>query len=180
MKKLFTIVLAVIMMMATATSAFAAAGSETSNGGETSFSVNARYSDSVGCPTVVSVKVEWGVMEFTYSVGGTWDWDATTHTYTNNEVAHWSADGNTVSVTNHSNVDVDVEFNYEPVSGNSLVGSFAFDKTANNNKVALSAGELNNPNGADRVVATLTLSGTLAESVTESTQVGTVTVKITY
>lgn len=150
--------------------------------GTYTLSVDAKYSDGIETPDVVSVDVEWGAMEFTYAVGGTKNWNAQTHSYTiSGSTASWSANGNGVKVTNHSNVDVNATFTYAAENNNSMTGSFTYDnsKTADNlGAIKLNKGLENQKESADHVTATLTLSGAPADTMTEFTKVGTITVGI--
>ena len=178
MKKLFTILLAVAMLASMSVTAFAAEDTVTTDGGSKEISVNAKYVDGVSTPDVISADIEWGAMEFTYSVGGTKVWDAQTHQYTvTDATGGWSENGNTVKVTNHSNVDVKTTFTYAAESGNTLTGAFTYDngKTA----VSLAKGVEGQVNAADYVTATLKLSGTPSDTMTDFTKVGSITVKIT-
>lgn len=172
MKKLLSLILALAMVMSLSVTALAA---ETNNGTEnTSIDVNAMYSDGVSTPDVISVNVEWGAMSFTYSVSGTKQWDATKHEYTANSNAAWTASGNTVTVTNHSNIAVKAELSFAADSAyNTVTGSF--DKAT----LLLDSGEGLTYENADKDTAALTLAGTLADTVKTSTKVGTITVKIT-
>ena len=172
MKKILSLILALAMVMSLSVTAFAA---ETNDGkNDTSIDVNAIYSDGVNTPDVISVNVEWGAMSFTYSVNGTKQWDATKHEYTTNSDDAWSATGNTVTVTNHSNVAVKAELSFAADTAyNTVTGSF--DKTV----LLLDSGDGVAYENADNDTATLTLDGTLANTVTTTTKVGTITVKIT-
>ena len=173
MKKILSLVLALALVMSLSVTAFAA---ETTNDGEnnTSIDVNAIYSDGVATPDVISVNVEWGAMSFTYSVNGTKQWDATKHEYTTNSNAAWTATGNTVTVTNHSNIAVKAELAFTADTAyNTVTGSF--DKA----QLLLDSGDGLTYANADKETAKLTLAGTLANTVTTSTKVGTITVKIT-
>ena len=171
MKKILSLILALALVMSLSVTAFAATNDGTEN---TSIDVNAMYSDGVSTPDVISVNVEWGAMSFTYSVSGTKQWDATKHEYTTNSNAAWTATGNTVTVTNHSNIAVKAElaFTADTVY-NTVTGSF--DKA----ELLLDSGDGLTYANADKDTATLTLDGTLADSVKTSTKVGTITVKIT-
>lgn len=172
MKKILSLVLALALVMSLSVTAFAA---ETNDGSQnTSIDVNALYSDGVSTPEVISVNVEWGAMSFTYSVSGTKQWDATKHEYTTNSNAAWTATGNTVTVTNHSNIAVKAELAFTADTAyNTVTGSF--DKA----QLLLDSGDGLTYANADKDTATLTLAGTLANTVTTSTKVGTITVKIT-
>lgn len=173
MKKLFAILLAVTMMATMSVSAFAAETID-KDGGTSDITVNATYQDNATTIHKISVNVSWEAMEFTYSASGTKTWDEKEHTYTNNITAGWS-EGKTVTVTNHSDSAVKVDFTfaaddaYKSVKGN-------FDKASVNLPSAVGKDK----NAADLTDTTkLTLSGTLSSSVTTSTKVGTITVKIT-
>ena len=112
-------------------------------------------------------------MSFTYSVNGTKQWDATKHEYTTNSNATWTATGNTVTVTNHSNIAVKAELAFTADTAyNTVTGSF--DKAT----LLLDSGDGLSYANADKDTATLTLAGTLANTVTTSTKVGTITVSI--
>ena len=181
MKKLFATILAVAMLASVSVTAFAA---ETNHGTQdTEITVNGSYVSGAAGSSVISVDIEWGDMEFTYSVGGTKIWDAQTHQYTvTDATGGWSENGNNVKVTNHSNVDVKATFTYAPESGNTLTGAFNYDnsKTADSTgAVSLAAGVVGQVSAADYVTAALKLSGTPSSTMTDFTKVGTITVKIT-
>ena len=171
MKKILSLILALALVMSLSVTTFAA---ETNDGSQnTSIDVNALYSDGVSTPEVISVNVEWGAMSFTYSVSGTKTWDATKHEYTTNSNAAWTATGNTVTVTNHSNIAVKAELAFAADTAyNTVTGSF--DKAT----LLLDSGDGLTYANADKDTATLTLAGTLADTVKTSTKVGTITVSI--
>lgn len=116
MKKFFAITLVVVVMIAMAATAFAAEGSSTKKGGESQdIIVNAKYNNGMTESPVVSVNVEWGATEFTCNVSGTQTWLTDSHTYsTNKGTPSWSESGNTVTITNHTNIDMKVKTEYRP------------------------------------------------------------------
>ena len=181
MKKLFATFLTVAMLASMSVTAFAAdKDTVTTDGGSKEISVNAKYVDGATTPEVISADIEWGAMEFTYSVGGVKVWDAQKHQYT--VTNGWSENGNTVKVTNHSNVDVKATFTYTAESGNTLTGAFTYDnsKTADSTgAVSLAKGVEGQVSTADYVTASLKLSGIPGSTMTDFTRVGTITVKIT-
>ena len=183
MKKLFTTLLSVAMLASMSVTAFAADDTVTTDGGSKEISVNAKYVGDASTLDVVSANIEWGAMEFTYSVGGTKVWDAQTHQYIVSDATNsWSENGNTVKVTNHSNVDVKATFTYAAESGHALTGSFTYDNnktTDSTGAVSLAKGAIGQVNAADYVTATLKLGGTPGSNITDFTKVGTITVKIT-
>lgn len=124
---------------------------------------------------VISFDVSWGAMSFTYTPS----WDPDTHTDLGGT---WTATGNTVTVTNHSNVDVNVTFAFNSVNSlATIVGStFTYSKTefAPNSVVKLNAGVVGQVSAADNVTATLTLAGSLPEDHEEGAKIGTVSVMV--
>lgn len=173
MKKFLSLILAVMMIATMSTTVFAAGSDKIeSDGGSTSINVSAVYSDSTTAADVISVDVEWGDMQFTYNVAGTKTWNPATHEYTTNTTNNWTAQGNEIKVTNHSNVDVKATFSFTAETGFDLTGSFS------GNGLVLKSGVGKTYAEADSVSSNLTLSGDLAESVSSYEKVGTVTVQI--
>lgn len=170
MRKIISLTLALVLVLSLSVTAFAAANDGTKN---TSIDVNALYTDGIATPEVISVNVEWGAMTFTYTVSGTHNWNASAHEYTTDAEGAWSANGNTVTVTNHSNIAVKAELAFTADAAyDTVTGSF--DKAVLN----LASGEGLAYAEADQQTAELTLGGTLADTVTTSTKVGTITVAI--
>lgn len=183
--KIFTGLLTLAMVMATSVTVFAATapGSTTANtdGFSETINVQAKYADVMTTPDVISVDVSWGAMQFTYSEGGTKTWNADSHTYTENSKAGWAESGNTVKLTNHSNVDVKATLSFDAKTEyNGITGTFKYDngKSAEGGAITLNAGVENKPGAADYVNATLKLGGELPDNVSSFTNVGTVTVTI--
>lgn len=174
MKKLKKFAVAVLALMLMATQVVPASAETVSDKtGSKSIDVKAKYAGGITTPEVYSVDVTWGKMEFTYSASGTRDWDPATHKYTDNTSASWTADGNDVTVVNHSNKDVTVNFAYAAAEGyDGVIGEFSVASDT------LDAGAVGNVDGADSVSTRLTLSGTLASTVTEFTKVGSITVSL--
>lgn len=172
MKKLLTAALTLALALSMSVNAFAATiGSESEKPG---IDVNAKYTDSVDSPTVYSVDLTWGTMEFTYSVSGKKLWDPDKHDYEISTSDEWTATGNEITVTNHSNTAVKVDFTYKAQNGhNTVTGSIS------QNSIILPTAEGKALHDAALVGKTaLTLGGTLADTSTNLTKVGTVTVAI--
>ena len=170
--RIFITVLALLVAMASA-SVFAAGSTLTDKKDDHSIDVQAKYVDGTVSPDVYSIDVTWDAMQFTYSTSGTREWNPETHEYTGELTNGWTSDGNTVTVTNHSNRDVKVTFRYEPASGfDGISGTFSVDSDT------LSAGTVGNVAGADKVVTALTLSGELAKDTYKFTKIGSVTVSL--
>ena len=171
MKKTATAILALMLIAAQAVTA--SAETVTGKNGSKSIDVKAKYTSGITTPDVYSVDVTWGKMEFTYSAAGTREWDSATHTYIDKTSASWNADGNDVTVVNHSNKDVNVNFAYASDSGyNGINGDF------DTSSKTLNAGEEGNPDSADKVTAKPNLSGTLSNTVAKFTKVGSITISL--
>lgn len=170
MKKVLSIALFAMLVLSFGTmTAFA----ETVGTGSKDIDVKGKYADDVTTPTVYSIDLTWGAMEFTYNAAGTKDWNPTDHSYDVDVNTSWTASGNVITVTNHSNTVVTAAFAYGKATGfDSVDGSFSSASlplaTAENTAIGSA------PTGS----TTLTLSGTLANSVTDFTKVGTITVTL--
>lgn len=170
MKKLFAITLALVMMFTMATVAFAA----TNTGGSTDINVSGQYADNSQQVESISVDISWGAMKFVYTTTGNHVWNPGTHDYDDNTQTDWVPTGNTVTIFNHSSVDVDVALSFtanqgfETVRGSFKNGSFslpsAVGKTTTDENLMK--------------VATLDLSGTLNESNTTLATIGKIVVSI--
>lgn len=176
MKKTISVILAVLLAFSLNTVAFAAPGS--ANGlGETqqNIDVNATYSASVSTPEVVSVDISWGAMEFTYSVGGTNNWNPGTHSYNENTSGSWTATGNNITVTNHSNVAVEAELSFA-ASVNGIIGKFTESSDIANDSVLSLASAVNTSfANAPSATATFNITG---GSVSADGKIGSITVSI--
>ena len=172
MKKIITILLALVLITVISNAAFAA--TIESNSGSRNIDVNAKYVDDVSVTTRYSVDVTWGAMEFTYTVSGTKTWDPQTHTYTASTQPAWTASGNTITVTNHSNTDITASFAFSALTAyNTVTGSFS------STSLMLPTAEGKAVDDAALTGKTsLTLGGTLASDITVFTNVGTVIVTI--
>lgn len=174
MKKIFAMILALTLLSMASVTAFAASPI-TTKGGSDSAEVKGTYVAGGTAATVYSIDITWGSMEFTYTDASAGTWNPETHQYDNMVAAKWScaADANKIQVTNHSNVDVTVQFSYASESGYSeITGTFSAAKL--NLASAVETEPLNAPSGS----ATLSLSGALSSEKTTSTKIGTVTVTL--
>ena len=118
MKKIVALILTLALAFALATVPAFAATIESAAGSD-SHEVTATYHAGDSGNTVYKVTLTWGAMDFTYTDG---DWNPNTHSYDTSD-ASWSATGNTVTVTNHSNAAVtatlayNAEPNYKGITG---------------------------------------------------------------
>lgn len=170
--KILATVLALVCILSlcaipTFASTLTALGSEEQN-------VTGSFNAGEGTETVYSVKIEWGAMNFTYSNAG--KWDANTHTY--EDKGSWTVTGgDTVTVTNHSNVDVKVTFTF---TKDTTTDKSTYEGKMSVKENTLAAGKENKPDDADcdKVTSQLTFTGALNHTVTTATKLGTVTVTI--
>lgn len=172
MKKFFSALLALMMVLVMGIHAYAATIG--SSGGTQSIDVKAKYVDSTSSNTKYSIDVSWGTMEFTYTASGTQVWNPATHQYTSSVSGAWEGSNNQVTLTNHSNTNITASFTFTPESGyTGLTGTFSQKSFGLPSAVgkAIDAPEL-------KGTTALTLSGTLASTVTSMTKVGTITVTI--
>ncbi len=127
MKKIFAIILSVAMLATMSVTAFAVEGNGTINtvDGSQQIDITAKYNAGLELTTVYKVDVEWGSMEFTYTEPSAGVWNPETHQYDGRVYqGFWSheADSNKITVTNHSNAAVTVNFAVQLPSG--IYGNF--------------------------------------------------------
>ena len=127
-----------------------------------SHSVKGSYVANVSAETVYSVDIDWGSMEFTYTVDNEGTWNPETHTYDGATSGVWSCEegANLITVTNHSNAKVGVKLNFKeearPFQG--VTGTFT------NEQYTLESGEGKTYDQADTKPSALTLSGAINKS----------------
>lgn len=157
MKKTISTIMALALAATLSTVVFAA---EADDGNiKKNISVKAKYVEDIEASKTIQADVVWGKMEFTYNMSGTKTWNEKTHEYDIDTNGKWSAKGNDISVINHSNTDIDVEFTYDEVT----------IPTAENKAV---------DDEILTISTDLTLSGVLSSDVTDLTKVGNVAVTI--
>lgn len=174
MKKFLSFLLAMVMAMSMSVTAFAEGGSSTrQDAGNQSIDVTAKYNQSSGTQITYSVEITWESMTFTYTESGTKIWNPETHTYTTSTTGGWDKTEADITVVNHSNAPVTATVSYAPIDGNGVTG------TIENGSKLLAAGTENDPDNADKLVATLKISGTPNSTVSAAgVKVGTITVTI--
>lgn len=174
MKQIFTLALTFLLIFSLVTvTAFATDAKIEAKGGTATKDVTASYSAGAGGGTVYSVDITWGSMAFTYSEGPSPTWDPETHTSGQGGTGGWSHNGNTITVTNHSNTGVTAALTYASAAGYEGITGI-FDNSTMNLATAVGTAFAEAPANT----AALTLSGTLASTVTRPTKIGTITVTI--
>ncbi|MBQ6836169.1 MAG: hypothetical protein IJO47_03865 [Clostridia bacterium] len=165
-------VLAITLTMAMLFTMTAMAENISSSSGTASVDVKGSYVQGVASDTIYSVDIIWGDMNFTYTDAAQGTWNPATHDYDNvGQKGTWSASGNTIMVTNHSNAGITAsmefktdiatvthEFNKATLELESAVGTTVYD--------------------APSEISTLTLDGTMKENDPVDGKIGTITVVI--
>lgn len=166
MKRIISLFLVLLMVFSLSTVVTA----ENSNKQDVYAQYVTQTSDDEIIPTI-NVDVAWGKMEFTYTVTETKKWNAATHMYdTILSDGEWTATGNTVTVSNHSDTEIVASFAYESdPSYSEIQGRFS------KSKVVLTAAE---PTTTPSAEVSLDLTGKLPASATTMQKVGTITVSV--
>lgn len=127
---------------------------------------------------VVAVDLSWEAMEFTYTPASQGDWNPEEHAYEGTVEAGWTSDTNGITITNHSNVDITVSFDFESAQDLELTGVFRDDSNENVQSVDLATAE--NAAGGTGEATTETVTFHITEgSITEATPaLGTITLTI--
>ena len=172
MKKLFTI-LALVLTVALCAS-FAVSATTYNALGEYTNPVTVDYEPATDdTDTVVySVDVAWTDLEFTYDAG-TEKWNPAAHDYTTskNDAAWTNTDGS-ITVTNHSNADVDVTVAYAKAEGYNVKVDVTNAEFTLESAVGTAVAE------ADAETVTFAVDTAASTAPTADATVGTVTVTI--
>ena len=167
MRRILTI-LAMLMLACCLALAVSAA-----EGNSQRIQVTAKCETESYAPASYSVDISWTDMNFTYTRSQTHTWNPKNHSYKTATRNKWTDKEASITVTNHSNVDVRVKITFEPVEGTGITG------VLKNASKKLKAGETGNYGGADSMTATLTVRGTPSELIgSEDTKIGEIVVTI--
>lgn len=133
MKKIFALLLCIAVFASVSVTSFAASTSIDGEGspnpatglgnGEYSITVNADYIGGSG-GDVVSVDVQWDAMTFTYQEVTLGTWNPGSHSYIGTVDGGWSDNKPSITVTNHSNVDVTADFSFATGYSSGIIGTF--------------------------------------------------------
>lgn len=122
MKKMISILLALVLLMSMSITVFAEDSNTSLNAaGSADVNVIGTYVAGETGGTVFSVDIAWTGMDFTYHAASESVWDATEHKYSDAVAAYWEGQG-TITVTNHSNTAIDVTPAFTKADGIDGVG----------------------------------------------------------
>ena len=175
MKKLCTLFLAIIMIATLALPVFAEESVD-ANGGSANVNVNGVVQYTGSSETqIISVDVAWEDMTFTYVEGVHFGWNPENHEYAGAYEGYWENDRADITVTNHSNTEVNATLSFE--SGVDTVGG-AFTEgsgTMDDGVLELASAVDTEVEEAPTATATFNISGSISVS---ADVVGEITVLI--
>lgn len=179
MKKALSLLLAVLMLCSLSVSAFAAT---VTTSGDMSATLTVQYSESKQKDNYAAT-ITWDAMSFTYSVSDkSWNTETMAWETTGTAVTGWSEAQN-VTVANKSSQNITVNFAFtaasEGTNGVTGITVNGADIVANGYTVNAATAGVNGANGtATKEVFAIQPTGTLDDSVTTSTNVGTITLTL--
>lgn len=136
--------------------------------------VKGKVIDETDKKKIYSVDVTWGAMDFTYTRTITPVWNEQTHDYDEQTNAKWSAVGNYIQFTNHSNTAVTASMSYKKGKGyNGVNGTFSKGRLVLPSALGKSMNALELTSTSD-----LTLSGILDDNVSTTREIGKIKVII--
>ena len=150
----------------------------TVEGETTTIIVNGVYEEGDTAEEIVSVDLSWGAMSFTYYDTDEGEWDEEHHVYEGAYDAYWDCedDANKITITNHSNTDIEAQLSFAKVEGSNIVGSFTEAVgTANDGVAEIATAVDTEPDEAPSVSVYFNIE---SGSITTSGRLGTITVKI--
>ena len=172
MKKLLSVILALVMALSLSVTAFAATNDGTQ---DTEITVNGTYTPGTTADEIISADIAWDAMDFTYTGASQGTWNPVTHAYEGAIEGGWSNNTPAITVTNHSNVAVNATLGFTAnVTG--VVGTFTeASGTENDNVLELATAEGTEVANAPTATANFGISGAAIDA---DKTLGTITVTI--
>ena len=172
MKKLLSVILALVMALSLSVTAFAATNDGTQ---DTEITVNGTYTPGTTADEIISADIAWDAMDFTYTGASQGTWNPVTHAYEGAIEGGWSNNTPAITVTNHSNVAVNATLGFTAnVTG--VVGTFTeASGTENDNILNLATAEGTEVANAPTATANFGISGAAIDA---DKTLGTITVTI--
>ena len=183
MKKIISLILALVLVLGLAVSASATTVHTFTNDPDTTN--EPPYTDTgIGSfnitPATINpvyyVDVEWESLVFEYSFGTEPQWDPENHIYSPGSAAGWIDDKTSakVTVTNHSNKPLNVAATMDNTDKNGINVTYTWDKTTL--ETADAPARLNDKNLADECVLTVNVAGIPTSAA--DFDIGTITVTV--
>jgi hypothetical protein len=173
MKKIFTLALAAMLLLGMTTTAFATSTNLDNDTKSTDLGVQAVYHAEGNDDATISVEISWTGLNFTYN-GGTQIWDASAHKYVTDTPGGWAVSNASIIITNHSDTILQAGLHFTAEDDFDGIGMiFAAE-------APYIGSAYTGENGGEACSITIPLipDGTLAETITESTAIGTITVSV--
>ena len=172
MKKLLSVILALVMALSLSVTAFAATNDGTQ---DTEITVNGTYTPGTTADEIISADIAWDAMDFTYTGASQGTWNPVTHAYEGAIDGGWSDNTPAITVTNHSNAAINATLGFTAdVTG--IVGTFTESSGTENDKVLeLATAEGTEVGSAPKATANFSISGAAIDA---DKTLGTITVTI--
>ncbi|MBQ9925680.1 MAG: hypothetical protein IJO51_06635, partial [Clostridia bacterium] len=114
-KKLLCLILCTVIVSSLSITVWADTISSIETGSNSVYKfVQAKYDANATTPSVYSVDISWGDLQFAYS-SSQGIWQPASHSYTPSATSGWNPvtpNGNLITVTNHSNVAIQANVSY--------------------------------------------------------------------
>lgn len=174
MKKIIPLILVLALTLSMSSTVFASSITQSSSSQQGD--VNAIYTPGATNTTIISVDIAWNQMNFVYHGASEPTWDASSHQYVGEtEEAGWDTSGASITITNHSNAILQAGISYTAETN--------FDTTfmtfSDDAPYIGSAHTSDTEGGIPCSITILAIpGGTLPDSTTLKTKIGTITVKV--
>ena len=172
MKKILSVIFALVVALSLSVTAFAATNDGSS---PTEITVNGTYTPGTAADEKISVDIVWEAMDFTYTGASQGTWNSATHAYEGATEGGWSDNNPAITVKNHSNADIYATLDFTTdVTG--IVGTFTeASGTANDNILELATAVGTEVANAPTATANFGISGAAIDA---DKTLGTITVTI--
>ena len=172
MKKILSVILALVIALSLSVTAFAATNDGSS---PTDITVNGTFVSGTAAGEKISVDIVWEAMDFTYTAASQGTWNPVTHTYEGATEGGWSDNNPAITVKNHSNADIYATLDFTTdVTG--IIGTFTeASGTANDNILELATAVGTEVANAPTATANFGISGAAIDT---DKALGTITVTI--